>query len=1402
MVFYTTCYGQSARAHIKPSKPCCWLRRQHLLSLLLLLFLTASSLSAQVTWTGNTDSDWDTSTNWDGGLVPTAADDVIIPDVVTNDPIISATTTAVAKSVLIQLNAGLTLAAGATLTVNGGAPITQVGIELRGFSALSNSGSIFIDNTNGAGLYNAGTVNNYGTIAIGSTASIGGHGINNVMQFNNHQGEITIDRVISGGIRNLGLFYNATKLSIRGDDNNLGLRGLANQGSTALFHNDTGGEINIGKVSNDAVWNRLGAIFNNNAVLNIGLQTLALSVGGNGIHNDDAVFNNNAGGNITMDSIGLDGVLNTGTFTNKDSLKIGVAEGIYDDGIHNKATFVNDPDGVIVVLGVEDDGIFNDLLGNFTNKGEISVLFAFDNGLRNDDIFLNDMGGTLTIDAVLDDGIDNQPDGQFTNKGGINIGGAFGIFGDGVYNEGTFLNANGNLNVDATGLAGIAHIAGTFTNKAAIDIGNEEGTFEDGIYNDATFLNDTGGDIHIDDTGSNGIYNCSCSALAVFTNKGDIFIGSNWLIGADGIANESSFLNEASGYISIDDTEYDGIYNYLSGTFDNKGSVDIGADLPVSDNGIYNEETFTNHASGTVNIKDCFFENGVYNGEVGTFNNHGLLRIGDKLDVEIDDGIENENIFLNTGTIYADRCGDGIYNALGTFTNEGNIYLGSSAQLNDDGIHNEAAFVNENGTITIDRAEDNGMENRTGGIFTNRAALHIGGLAALASDGIENRSTFINKDNGDIQIDRVGAHGVNNFPSGTFTNQALVKIGTIGTIGQDGLRNNGTSLNDACATLILHDNFNNNNSFTNNGFFRVNTAQAHTNTGTAINNGVIEYPQGNPIPNVMNNDLIVAPVSGACTANNALQIGGGNSFTAASIWHNDPALTVQSGTYDAGTNAFTPTNLSGGNPHTLYFAVTDNVNACTRTVSIQLTFTDAVPPTITCPSNLVRSTDANLCTAVVNYPTPTYSDNCSGASAAPVPPSLPSGSPFPKGVTSVVWEVTDVAGLSQRCTFTITVNDTERPTISCPANQTRGTDPGQCQASVTYATPTAADNCSPAPTVIWISGGTPPAPHGPPNSTSVFPKGITTVQWKATDGVGLTKTCTFRVTVNDTEAPTIPTCAPSVNKNTDPGLCSAAVTYTNPMFTDNCTPSSGTTVRVSGLTSGSQFPVGVNQVVFRATDAAGLTRLCTMTVTVTDAQLPTITCPPPIVVTGSGSPCAATVNYATPTASDNCSVQSTFLLSGLVSGSLFPAGVTSSIWRAIDNSGQSATCAFTVTVSCGTGAGTIPATTLAAENGELETLNTQRIVHSSPIIQPLSLNLSPNPATTEVQVFAENVGENGGTLAVFDAQGHLLLQQPLTAEQPTVTLDISEKKLAVGLYFVTLRSEGAAVTKRLVVARQ
>ncbi|MDP1763203.1 MAG: HYR domain-containing protein, partial [Sediminibacterium sp.] len=180
------------------------------------------------------------------------------------------------------------------------------------------------------------------------------------------------------------------------------------------------------------------------------------------------------------------------------------------------------------------------------------------------------------------------------------------------------------------------------------------------------------------------------------------------------------------------------------------------------------------------------------------------------------------------------------------------------------------------------------------------------------------------------------------------------------------------------------------------------------------------------------------------------------------------------------TNTFKATDESG------------NSSTCGFTVTVK----DIQPPVITCPANqTVSATSASG--AVVNYTTPVGTDNCSGATTIRTV-GLASGSTFPIGTTTVTHTVTDAAGLTASCSFTVTVSGLA-PVIVCPANITVSNDPGQCGANASFA---ATETTGvPASSITYSK-----APG------SFFPVGTTTVTATATNSLG-SSSCTFTVTV-------------------------------------------------------------------------------------------------------------------------------------------------------------------------------------------------------------------------------------------------------------------------------------------------
>ncbi|MFN8297139.1 MAG: HYR domain-containing protein [Chitinophagales bacterium] len=320
-----------------------------------------------------------------------------------------------------------------------------------------------------------------------------------------------------------------------------------------------------------------------------------------------------------------------------------------------------------------------------------------------------------------------------------------------------------------------------------------------------------------------------------------------------------------------------------------------------------------------------------------------------------------------------------------------------------------------------------------------------------------------------------------------------------------------------------------------------------------------------------------------------------------------------------------------------------------------------------CPDNISVNNTTGTCGVVVTYIAPIGTDNCPGVTTTRTD-GLASGSTFPVGITTNTFTVTAANGASSSCSFTVTVTDVEAPTITCPANMPVNNTTGTCGAVVTYTAPTGTDNCPGATTTQ--TGGL--------ASGATFPVGVTTNTFRVTAANGASSSCSFTVTVTDAEAPTI-TCPANIPVNNTTGTCGAVVTYTAPVGTDNC-PGASTT-QTGGLASGATFPVGVTTNTFRVTAANGASSSCSFTVTVTDAEAPTINCPANIPVNNTAGTCGAIVTYTAPVGTDNCPGASTTQTGGLASSSTFPVGITTNTFRVTAANGASSSCSFTVTVT-------------------------------------------------------------------------------------------------------------------------
>ncbi|TVR86397.1 MAG: HYR domain-containing protein, partial [Saprospirales bacterium] len=370
---------------------------------------------------------------------------------------------------------------------------------------------------------------------------------------------------------------------------------------------------------------------------------------------------------------------------------------------------------------------------------------------------------------------------------------------------------------------------------------------------------------------------------------------------------------------------------------------------------------------------------------------------------------------------------------------------------------------------------------------------------------------------------------------------------------------------------------------------------------------------------------------------------------------------------------------------------------------------DNEAPTVNnCPSDITVDRDAGSCSAEVFWTEPTADDNCTDSADILVVQNKFPGDEFPVGKSTVQYTFTDAAGNSSQCEFDITVEDDEVPFVLC---QDFTTELDECGEVVVYANDirvSAEADCGIASVEIEING------EGFNLDSVVLDcnyLGVNNAVFRATTKAGVTNTCEAEVTINDEIAPEVECYADffvyisyydttectvtNILEDTDfayancsqlpldPGqyytndTCGVETSYTI-THDGNVIASGGPFAGPVGFDPGTEtFELGENTVTVTVEDANGLSDQCDFTITVIDDVDPIVNCPADITVDNDEGECGAIVDFEAE-ATDNCAVDTTFYSQD--PDTFFPVGTTTVTFTAEDESENSSSCTFDVTV--------------------------------------------------------------------------------------------------------------------------
>jgi hypothetical protein len=366
-----------------------------------------------------------------------------------------------------------------------------------------------------------------------------------------------------------------------------------------------------------------------------------------------------------------------------------------------------------------------------------------------------------------------------------------------------------------------------------------------------------------------------------------------------------------------------------------------------------------------------------------------------------------------------------------------------------------------------------------------------------------------------------------------------------------------------------------------------------------------------------------------------------------------------------------------------------NVRTCTQLITV----VDNTDPIVICPRDTTLDCGFYINPDVLGYPTGIdncssteglildYDDDLSGLTGC-----------TNTGVILRTWFMTDECGNVGSCVQRITIADTTKPTIVCPANVVISCEDATTPQFLGRATAT--DYCT-ASLFIDITYQDDLSQSGNCNGSGFIYR-----TWKATDDCGNVATCIQSIEIVDNIAPEIQ-CPASYAISCEADRSPAAQGWA--LASDNCTATQDISITykddVSNLT-GCNYTGNLYRT-WTATDACGNKTTCMQVLTIVDNKAPVVTPPPAITVS-----CESSLDVSVTgdiQASDNCTagallvvtitddetaivgcnktgtLKRTWVVADLCGNS---KSVTQNI-RIVDTTAPSITCGGSLEVNCG-----------------------------------------------------------------------------------------------------------------------
>ena len=363
-----------------------------------------------------------------------------------------------------------------------------------------------------------------------------------------------------------------------------------------------------------------------------------------------------------------------------------------------------------------------------------------------------------------------------------------------------------------------------------------------------------------------------------------------------------------------------------------------------------------------------------------------------------------------------------------------------------------------------------------------------------------------------------------------------------------------------------------------------------------------------------------------------------------SIQVNDAQLPIDI-QWSNGLNGLVQTNLMAG---TYSVSITDAVN-CLVIVNFTINEPDELVMVVNTQNETAAGANDGSASAVISGGTPPYTYEWSTGENTEMIENLAPG--------SYSLSVSDANGCVTTATFTIDAflcSD-----ITFEVDQVNNVCSGEANGSIDITNIQGANG---ELSFLWSNGEM---------SSSLMNLPTGEYSLTITDEANCSVSETYEITEEDNELPIVAVNSLTLSLDGD-GNATLTAEQVDGGSTDNCGIAS---IAISQETFDCSN-IGENTIDFIVTDLSGNQAVLPVIIFVQDDIAPVIICPENITSVSCGA-----ITYMLPTVSDNCPTVSSELIEGLPPEANFPEGETTVTYEAIDESGNTESCTFLVTVA-------------------------------------------------------------------------------------------------------------------------